>query len=357
MPPQDQGAAAAPDREDVTPAANRRDVLGDAPIAAARAALHDFALVVGVDDYPGFHSLHGAVNDARAFHAWVTDPEGGGVAQDRARLVVSAPDPVRPLQDDIDAKLVEVMAAADELGGGRRLYFYFSGHGASNLGGPNDDVALLVANWSENLARFALSSRDYSSKIGTDGLFEEITVFLDCCRTASSVGVIGRPPAMTYKMTSRRYPSTLTFVAHAAEAGRPAFETPETALWQGVFTRSLLQILRSAPAGISAADLKAQLESAVRTGGAGQQPQVNNQLRAEASFGSRGALPRLRVTFVSARGRVRLLDGGGRKLAEHEVTPDPWELALGVSLYKLVDEGGRSKLIDHGVQEITDVTF
>ena len=53
----------------------------------------DYALVVGIQDYPGFigeDALKGPVNDAKAFHEWVTRPNaqgGGGVPLKNARLL------------------------------------------------------------------------------------------------------------------------------------------------------------------------------------------------------------------------------------------------------------------------------
>ena len=105
----------------------------------------DFGLVVGVDHNPRFRSLRGAVADAGRFHEWLCEPDGGGVAPEHARLVVSRPDPAAPLQDEVDDQLLELVTAADAIGGGRRLYFHFSGHGAGSPDESGDDVALLLA--------------------------------------------------------------------------------------------------------------------------------------------------------------------------------------------------------------------
>src|SRR5689334_4570052 len=49
-----------------------RDVDVDPPASAEpRGRTIDFGLVVGVDHYPRFRSLHGAVGDATSFHAWL----------------------------------------------------------------------------------------------------------------------------------------------------------------------------------------------------------------------------------------------------------------------------------------------
>lgn len=83
----------------------------------------DFGLVIGVDHDPRFRSLRGAVTDATRFHEWLCEDRGGGVAPQRARLIKSRPDPIAPLQDEVDDKLLELVTAADAIGGGRRLYF------------------------------------------------------------------------------------------------------------------------------------------------------------------------------------------------------------------------------------------
>lgn len=316
---------------------------------------HDFALVIGVDHYPRFQSLRGAAADAAAFHGWVCEADGGAVDPARARLIVSTPNPATPVQEQIDEALLELIAAADAVGGGRRLYFYFSGHGAMSPDESADDVALLLATWSRNLARLAMSSRGYSSELGSAGLFEELTIFLDCCRT-TAVRVVGRAPAITYEMKSQRC-STRTFVAYATEAGRAAFERAQGTLWQGAFTRCLLTILRRSSGGIDAGALKDQLECEVGEGRTGQHAHVINGLIDGAMFGRRGVLPKLRVTFGRNPGRVRLLDGAHELVSEYVASPEPWLIPVKAGLYVLVGDSGARVLVDHGLSEVTDVAF
>ena len=163
----------------------------------------DFGLVVGVDHYPRFRSLQGAVADATRFHAWLCEADGGGVAPENVRLVVSRPDPVAPLQDEMDEQLLELVTAADAIHGGRRLYFHFSGHGAGSPNESGEDVALLLAKWSRNLARLALSIDEYRGALGGMGIFEEIVVSLDCCRTTAE-RAIGLPPTITLQTQTQR---------------------------------------------------------------------------------------------------------------------------------------------------------
>jgi hypothetical protein len=336
-------------------ASNGRNIVANRGPTARCVREHDFALTVGVDHYPQFECLQGAVADAVAFHRWVCDPDGGAVDPARARLIASTFEPATPVQDQIDDELVQLMKDADASGGGRRLYFYFSGHGATSPDESGDDVALLLARWSRNLKRIALSSRGYSSALSGVGLFEELVIFLDCCRTAT-VRAVGRPPAITYEMASERCPTRL-FIAHAAHAGRAAFERRQGERWQGVFTRCLLTILRRAPDGIDAKLLKSQLECEIREADTGQQAEVLNGLCDGARFGRRGVLPLLRIATGPGRGRIRLLNGVGDLVAVSEAEPGPWLVTTPAGLYKLVDQSGAQVLVDHGLREITDVAF
>lgn len=313
----------------------------------------DFGLVVGVDHYPHFRSLQGAIADAKSFHAWMCDKNGGDVDPKHARLILSTLDPATPIHPQIDAAFGELIAAADLLGGGRRLYFYFSGHGATCFGGPSDDVALLLANWSRNFARLALSSSAYRGDLATIGLFEEIVILLDCCRSAAE-RVVGLPPTMTPALTSSPFP-TRGFIAYATEVGRSAFEVREDELWQGVFTRRLVSILRRSVHGITASALKEAIECEVAS--AGQQAHVVNELREGSTFGHRGVLPRLEIRFEKATGRVQLRDGRFKVVAKQDVGPEPWQLSLEAGLYMLEGEGREPFIFQHGATAVTHVEF
>lgn len=331
---------------------NSRDVgLGPASSCDHR-ELADFGLVIGVDHYPRFRSLRGAVDDARRVHQWLCDPEGAGIAAEHARLVVSTPSPAAPLQDQVDDTIIELMTQADRLGGGRRLYFYFSGHGAASPGESGDDVALLLAKWSCNLARLALSTDEYQAALSGVGLFQELTIFLDCCRTAA-VGAVGLPPTITFKGSGARC-ATRVFIAYASEAGTSAFERGEDGQWQGVFTRCLLTILRRSQNGISAAELKNALEREVQAASPEQRAHVVNGLFDEARFGRRRTLPQLHI--VHQAGRVTVFGGHGELIDECDGGAGVWQLSLAPGLYKAQDETGRSVLIDHD-KEVTVVAL
>jgi hypothetical protein len=321
----------------------------DLPSGSTRGV--DFALVVGIDHYPRFRPLSGAIDDARRFHTWLCDPDGGRVAPAHARLIVSRLEPLAPVQDEIDEQLVELLIAARAIGGGRRLYFHFSGHGAMCPSESGEDVALLLAKWSRIMVRLALSTDEYRGALSALGLFDEIAIFLDCCRSVSD-HVIGLPPTFWVAPPEARC-ATRTFLAYATQPAATAFEERHAERWEGVFTRRLLAVLRRSPGGIEAAALKAALE--LERGA--QWAHIHNGLAPGSMFGRAGVLPRLEVRFVTATGRVWLLDGRHEVVAERDAGSEPWTLALQAGLYKLEHGTGPSLLIDHGRDEVTRVVL
>src|SRR5262249_6406049 len=148
-------------------------------------------------------------------YAWLCDGNGGGLKAANAQPVLSTDDPGSPLQDEVDEKLLGLKRAADKLGGGRRLYFPFSGHGASSPDESRDDVALLLAKWSRNLARLALSTDEYRGALNGIGLFSEVVISLDCCR-ATAERAVGLPPTITLQPNAQRC-ATRCFIAYATE--------------------------------------------------------------------------------------------------------------------------------------------
>ncbi|NTV96679.1 MAG: hypothetical protein HGA75_14920, partial [Thiobacillus sp.] len=67
----------------------------------------DYAIVVGINYYPGLGSLQGAEYDAGQFAAWLEDPAGGGLPPANVRRVRSSdfhpPPPASPFEAKPDA--------------------------------------------------------------------------------------------------------------------------------------------------------------------------------------------------------------------------------------------------------------
>jgi hypothetical protein len=253
----------------------------------------------------------------------------------------------QPQYDRIDNALNAIIDRANERGGARRLYFYFSGHGLA----MTDDalsVALCLCDYSRKNRNSALNSGTYLSYLIRCTPFAEIVVLLDCCRTRS-VEVPGLPP--------RRHPcaaphesagSTQTFVAFASDVEQAALEaeTPESdddgaPIVHGYFTRVLLSALRgnaaSANGGVPARKLEDHLLAEVpRIAGQKQRAKVSNLLSG-AVFGS--AVPtntNLQITFAARRGgEIELLGRGLELIGVHNVASGPLDVSLEKGLYAL----------------------
>jgi hypothetical protein len=324
----------------------------------------DFGLAVGVDHYAGLPPLRGAVADAERFYAWMCDPAGGGVAEENARCVRSSEKPRRPVQDQVDDALVELLNRARECRDGvRRLYFHFSGHGAMSPKSSGADNALLLAAWSTINRGRALSSDRYRSELEGAGIFEEIAMFLDCCR-GPVTGAVGYKPSFDASHFARGA-KTKVFRAYATSAGTHAFEVPGCAGtqafeesgacgWGGVFTNCLLSILRSAGSAVTAEALRRKLmaQLAVR----GQQPHIENAFMPHSTFGAGGRTSRLEIRFLRAQGTVWLITDD-RTVLEHDTATNPWRIPLPPGHYTLENGVAGEHGIDHRSDQVTHVEF
>jgi len=312
----------------------------------------DFGVVVGVEHYSDVQLVHGAHDDATRFHAWLCSEQGGGLPRENTERILSDCKAETPGQVDIDRKLLHVLNKAHESRRARRFYFYFSGHGATNRERTGDDVALLLTQWTRSLARLALSARCYSSTLNGAGLFEEVAIFIDCCRNPS-LSAVGVAPLITteWKTPPR---STHRFIAFASEAGQPAFGVQKPDGWHGIFTRCLLKILERTP-GITARALEdhVQREVAVAASARGlqQRPYVENGLGARSCFGRGGRLPVLTLRFVKRRGPVSLINGNLDLVGEHHAGDELWQTPQPIGLYRIQGGGQDAVQIDHDGRE------
>jgi uncharacterized caspase-like protein len=201
----------------------------------------DWAVVVGVDRYAGEvaeRALRGPNRDARAFADWLL--AGGGVPADHLRVIPSSFS-ARPLpsRQDVSDALWDVRNAV-LAGGGRRLWLYFAGHGVEIARDGRNEPVLLTARaergrWTEHIP--GPTTADW---FRLSGLFEEVVLVMDCCRTlAEQVGVL-RLFDDAEEATDRK---TRWFFALATRWSRVARERafpPDDAV-RGVFTSALLE--------------------------------------------------------------------------------------------------------------------
>ncbi|WP_170319947.1 caspase family protein [Polyangium spumosum] len=316
---------------------------GPAAVASSLGPEQDHALVVGVNDYPKLRSLRGAIADAQAFAGWLLDPGGGGLSARNVRTILSTPDPLSPLGDEIDDALEAVIEQARREGG-RRFYFYFSGHGCT--GDRPHDLALCLADWSELRRRSSLSSDAWLDVIIRSGAFDEVAFFLDCCRVWA-VRAVGRPPKIDFDRPVERTHAPRVFLAYATEFQRPANEVARTAgEVRGVFTEALVEGLRGAALGqgrmVSAASLKRYLEASTemraRERGLFQRAEVLDGLASEARFGSSTHPAILRISFCGWNKEQMVLYGPGcDEIRRGDASSGPWELELSPGIYKIAE--------------------
>jgi hypothetical protein len=215
----------------------------------------DYAIVVGINHYKaGIPTLQGAVNDAGLFRRWLIDPHGGGLDPNHVTFICSANPPNgRPLREEIEDAILGYYAWQNETGRarGRRLYLYFAGHGVTPNAPNDEDCGLVMAN-AILLALRALPGRLAAKRIRRAALFEEIVLFMDCCRqvTGQVVAECGLPDFGDPLIAARKpyfYAFAADWALTATERELPhPFDPDEPSLVQGVFTYAVLRGLTSA---------------------------------------------------------------------------------------------------------------
>ena len=225
--------------------------------------LEDFAVVVGINKYPEIRSLAGAERDAAQFAEWLGNPDGGDLPTDNIRLILSSNFPTpeggnetlinfwaKPVQMDIDAAFIEFGIEEKERVG-RRLYFYFAGHGVA----PDfDNVALLMANASRKRLGSNIGAHEYRSFFRRAAPFDELVIILDCCREFEDKAVPNRPIFVDRLVQDRAY-SVQEFYIMAAEYGKKAFEPEKGGERRGLLSQALMEALKERKAALATSNV------------------------------------------------------------------------------------------------------
>jgi hypothetical protein len=209
-----------------------------------------YAIIIGINHYTppendGLKTLLGAINDSQTIFDWVTGP--GGVPAANCRLIQSSPNPLNPVKTQIDRAVTDIvrMVIANDNKDADRLYFYFAGHGLG-VQGDRENNGLCMADWDDYMGDAAtLSSSEYKRKFINEGLFKEIVIWLDCCRTTK---LFLRPMAGPGIVPMGPNDNPRIMVAFATEYKNEAFEASNpglnTADTRGIFTRVLIEGLQ-----------------------------------------------------------------------------------------------------------------
>jgi hypothetical protein len=315
----------------------------------------DYALVIGVDEYPNYKSLNGPVHDAREFEAWLKDTAtGGGLPETNCHLLLNPEFPVGEITETLSTIIAQINQVRADGRQPRRFYLYFSGHGQANR---IDEINLCLKKWSSTtLSRLALSARECWTEMVNCAGFAEVAIFLDCCRVwVASAG--GMSPGINCPIPNPFAAGTRTFQAFSSEFLRKSFEGEEVApdgdgdpVYSGYFTRVLLAGLKGAaavpPGGVTQEALKQYLEAevprlALADKNITQTPVVEPLLLPGATFGSAQPITQSKLTIEFTPGRlgpIVLVMPTGDEIP----VPDwsqPWQPDLSKGLYLLVDRG------------------
>lgn len=310
----------------------------------------DFAVVIGINNYPFLNSLKAAESDAAAFHQWLIDPHGGALDPNHARRILSrdypAPDDqspfnVRPLKNDVDDALVR-FGVHERKRVGRRFYFYFAGHG---IGLSFDEVALLLSGAAPNILGNNIGLAAYRQYFRDAAPFDEVVILLDCCRDLEERET-AQPTPFKLRKWDERAPEVQDFLALGARFGKKAFEPAEAATGEnrGLFTKVLLDGLGGAAAdkkGDVTADtlrtyLKRQLPEYAKQFGKNQKPDFEGNATDLLFCNVAHTWPDVALDIPSDwQGGVAVVDDEGNELCRNDAPGRQWKVKLRKGKYDL----------------------
>ncbi|HZJ64530.1 MAG TPA: hypothetical protein VFD36_13505 [Kofleriaceae bacterium] len=179
----------------------------------------DYAIIAGLNVYPGIFDLQGAENDACAFRDWVLSQQ---VPSRRVKTILSSAfhppgrRPAIPPPASASALAAAILSARPEeqqlvrefhllafqsddqarnTGNGprlgRRLYVFFAGHGL--VPDWEEQITALLAANATLVSPFHVAARFYQRWFIEHGVFDEVLLFMDCCSTADKDYPLSRP--------------------------------------------------------------------------------------------------------------------------------------------------------------------
>ncbi len=221
----------------------------------------NYAVVIGIDHYEK-KPLAAAVSDAKEFAKYLFSkklvpasdntinkfkddhPEinidkalQDNSGADNLKLLISDANNQIADNRDIDKVIDEVIQDAKKHRQEKnRLYFYFAGHG---IGVTYDKTALCLRYW-PNWINHCISSLDYKAWFINKGVFDEILIFLDCCRDYDQ-NINADSPAPDWQ-TPIGEKSPKILICNATMYGKLSYEIGSDKK-RGAFTSFLIQAL------------------------------------------------------------------------------------------------------------------
>jgi hypothetical protein len=162
--------------------------------------MSDYAVVIGIENYPGLVNLQGPCNDVDSFVQWLEDPNGGGLDEQNIakKTCKDFPQPLGP--EDAHPVLADlenlfrtlVTKAAENKHTDGRLFIYVAGHGFSEQ--QDMDSAALITAGADLYNNMHMAVLDYANFFRKAWAFKEIIVLMDTCRTTNPMQSISKAP-------------------------------------------------------------------------------------------------------------------------------------------------------------------
>lgn len=248
--------------------------------AAAAQKTNQWALLVGVNDYPGeIQDLRFARNDARSIKEMLVS--SAGFAEDHIKLLTDdGVGEARATKANIFAAIDQFLATRVQPG--HQVLVFFAGHGiAQGYSSEARSYFLPVdieAQTKESLTRTAIDLEDMARKL-SNLKASQFTVFIDACREDPFPGrglkgntmtdVMARGLRIVRLNNAPQAPNVLpptSVVFYSCRIGERAYENPE--LQHGIFTYYILRGIRELAArpagGVEAGLLAGYLSTNVR---------------------------------------------------------------------------------------------
>ena len=321
-----------------------------------------YAVVVGINRYPGLGDLDGARTDAERFALWLQDPSGGAISPENVHKIclseaeeaaLANPRGARPTSDEVDYALQDIndamrakLEADPNVWDRGRLYLYVAGHGLAPQGGEG---ALFLANAESEALERNLELADYRRWCTNCALFREVVVFADCCRLRYRSAARGFGPRMTDCPGPWHGKASQYLIGYGATVGRPTYEGVQDAdnLARGYFTTALLDGLsggaaRNEVGAITASSLRDFVKTVVEKSTADQRfPQeAQLALTEEMEFGAIQPPPQRTITLrLPARMSKARVVKDGREIEVWNGVDKPWQIKLADGLYEVDADG------------------
>lgn len=338
----------------------------------------DHAVVVGISKYGSITpSLEGPERDANAFADWLESPQGGAVPAANVTRILSSKFEqheanrnndaflYEPTLSSVTAAFARLMAQAAKNSRvprlGRRLYIYLSGHGITPRVDPitsTNQSALLPANSMADVNLAGVSGYAYAEWFRLSHAFDEIIMFMDCCRTDRSD--VSPLPIIDPHIAGGRSEDVKVFYGWATRWDTRAWEqslgTPPAK--HGVFTFALLEALTTgqtdAEGNLTPQSIVGHVNVRVaqlRQNDVQQLPQFflppSDQRLVIVSRQSAAPQPNTTITFAPSLfgQQFELQDGGFKALQSHTASADAWTIALSPGTYVIVRPGAPDRPI------------